>query len=102
MSKEPIHPLQAVLQAMVNDFWAAWPKQRAQADAIIDAQFRQILANEPEIPILQPIARRTITPDEALRDRCAELETCIRMAIRAFNGDLAPAIAEAACRDALL
>ena len=57
---------------------------------------------QPEIPVPQPITRRTITPEEALRDRCAELETVIRMAIRAFNGDLAPAIAEAACRDALL
>ena len=55
-----------------------------------------------EIPVLQPITRSTITPEEALRDRCAELETVIRMAIRAFEGDLAPAIAEAACRDALL
>ena len=55
-----------------------------------------------QIPVLQPITRRTITPEEALRGRCAELETCIRMAIRAFEGDLAPAIAEAACRDALL
>ena len=55
-----------------------------------------------QIPVLQPITRRTITAEEALRDRCAELETCIRMAIRAFEGDLAPAIAEAACRDALL
>ena len=54
------------------------------------------------IPVIHPIMRRTITPEEALRDRCAELETVIRMAIRAFEGDLAPAIAEAACRDALL
>ena len=74
-----------------------WPAiDEAESMRIRD---RQILA---DIPVLQPITRRTITPEEALRDRCAELETVVRMAIRAFEGDLSQAIAEAACRDALL
>ena len=74
-----------------------WPIDEAESMRIRDRQIRDMA-----IPVLRPITRCTITPEEALRDRCAELETCIRMAIRAFEGDLAPAIAEAACRDALL